>query len=575
MARKRRKTINTALVLPAEEAVDTSLDGLGILQEEYTNTDQLPTAAYIRLSVENNGHESDDSLQTQIALVEGYIREHSELKLYDTFIDNGISGTRFDRPEFLRMMDAVKNGRVRCVVVKDLSRFGRDYLETGYYIETIFPLLNVRFIAITDHFDSTREADRNSLALPIKNLVNDMYAKDYSRKQEVFRNMCKESGRVMGTNKLYGYRFSKEKGRLEIDEDMAPYVRMLFAWLLNGVSRKEIASRMRLLGVPSPSEANIFKEDAAWTADTVTNLVYNPVYAGFHVMGKRKQSLYKGDTGTCIDRDDWLYFPDFHEPYITMDEYEQITATYRRNQKQKQDSMEMTKEAREQLPDLFPQKVWCADCNRLMTFLRGSHHRGYQNLSFAYYRCRSRKSTGKCSNKHVQGNYLQMLVADQTRNLIQLVCEKNELLKKVEAKADITNAETGRRKLLRLKAELKRIEDKLLKAYMDYAEKLLDEAEYSSVRKKLTADKEKILASIEKEEAECEELKRVISNFKQFAAHMEEYLDMKEFTKELADELIERICVYNDGERIEIVYKCQDVIENALLDAYLKGGEAE
>ena len=110
---------------------------------------RLPTAAYIRLSVENNGHEGEESLRTQISLVESYIHENEELELLETYVDNGYSGTKFDRPEFVRMLDDVKRGKIRCIVVKDLSRFGRDYLETGYYLETIFPLLNVRFIALT------------------------------------------------------------------------------------------------------------------------------------------------------------------------------------------------------------------------------------------------------------------------------------------------------------------------------------------------------------------------------------------------------------------------------------------
>ena len=206
MARKSRKNLNVVKAIEKyKELEPQNAEAADVLCP-----DALATAAYIRLSVENNGQETDDSLKTQIALVESFIREHNDLYLLDTYVDNGFSGTKFDRPEFVRMMDDVKTGRIQCVVVKDLSRFGRDYLETGYYIETIFPLLNVRFISITDQFDSIREKDRNSLSVPIKNIVNAMYAKDYSRKQEAFREMCKKTGRVMDINAPYGYRMAKE-----------------------------------------------------------------------------------------------------------------------------------------------------------------------------------------------------------------------------------------------------------------------------------------------------------------------------------------------------------------------------
>ena len=208
MARKSRKAVQTAKVMDviAPGTTAGADDSIQILEAEgKLKPGQLLTAAYIRLSVENNGNEDEESIKTQTELVHSYIKEHPDLHLAETYIDNGFTGTKFDRPEFVRMMEDVKRGRIQCIVVKDLSRFGRDYLETGYYMEAIFPLLNVRFIAVTDNFDSTREEDRNSLSVPIKNLVNAMYAKDYSRKQEAFRMMASQTGKVSAQYQVYGY----------------------------------------------------------------------------------------------------------------------------------------------------------------------------------------------------------------------------------------------------------------------------------------------------------------------------------------------------------------------------------
>ena len=169
MARKSRRTLIGNTVQKEASAKDSVFI-----------VPQLATAAYIRLSVEKEG---DESIQNQMELVHQYIASHEEYQLVDTYVDNGYTGTDFDRPGFMRLMDDVRTGKIQCIVVKDLSRFGRNAIETGYYIETIFPCLNVRLIAINDDFDSNREEDRNSMIVPIKNMINEMYAKDASKKR--------------------------------------------------------------------------------------------------------------------------------------------------------------------------------------------------------------------------------------------------------------------------------------------------------------------------------------------------------------------------------------------------------
>ena len=178
MARKSRKNMMPQAAV--QEAV------------QQNEKELLRTAAYARLSVENGGHETEDSLHTQILQIHNYIRENPELTLTDTYADNGFTGTRFDRPEFERMMQDVRTGKIQCIVVKDLSRFGRDYIETGSYLETIFPMLHVRFIAINDDFDNIRQSDVDSLAVPIKNMVNSLYAKDISKKISLSYQMRRE-----------------------------------------------------------------------------------------------------------------------------------------------------------------------------------------------------------------------------------------------------------------------------------------------------------------------------------------------------------------------------------------------
>lgn len=568
MARKSRKTVPSSGLHNQAEYAQTVADIPGSSKIE-----TLPTGAYIRLSVENNGHESDNSLKNQILLVESFIQEHEELALVDTYVDNGFSGTKFDRPEFVRMMDDVKSGKIRCVVVKDLSRFGRDYLETGYYLETIFPLLNVRFIAITDQFDSIREEDRNSISVPIKNMVNAMYAKDYSRKQEVFREMCKRTGRVMGNYAAYGYTFSKETRKMEIDKEVAPYIHMVFAWALAGVSRIEIAKRMNLLGAPTPAQHAKRNGENKWEDSTITRILYNPIYAGFHVMNKSKVSIHKGIDPMRTKRDEWLFFPDFHEPYITMDDYQEIETLIGQIKQERTDRLMVREEIRAQMPDVFQGKVFCADCGRQMNYGRGSHHRGYTDISFQYYRCRYSKQFAKCSNKKVQQSFLKIVVMDQIRLLIQAVCDKAKLLEEVKrCYAKPGNLNPIERNLSRVAEKERLIEEKTMRAYEDFASKLLDVDDYLAIKSKLNLEKAEIEQKREELQRKAAALKKSIAQYEKLAEHLEEFLNVNEFDENLVRELIDKILVSDDGS-VEIVFSCSDLYENALLKEYLSVGE--
>ena len=191
MARKSRKN------LPQPEQAVISM------QFPELDEGKIPTAIYGRLSVEDN--EDNESMETQIALVQDFINRSSELNYVDTYFDNGFTGTNFKRPAFTRLMNDVRQKKIKCIVVKDLSRFGRNYLEAGYYIETVFPFLGVRLIAVIDNFDSTRKEDMESMALPIRNMINTMYAKDISKKVWSSLQRKKEAGYAVGSDAPFGY----------------------------------------------------------------------------------------------------------------------------------------------------------------------------------------------------------------------------------------------------------------------------------------------------------------------------------------------------------------------------------
>ena len=565
MARKSRKTLNT--LQAGESAAQNSSV---VVKKE----NALPTGGYIRLSVENNGGETDGSIKTQIELVESYIREHEDLYLADLYVDNGYTGTNFERPEFVRMMEDVRSGKIQCIVVKDLSRFGRDYLETGYYIETIFPLLNVRFIAITDQFDSIRPEDLNSLTTPIKNMVNDMYAKDASRKMESYVEMCQKTGRFTQSSVPYGYVYSKETGKMTKDKEIEPYVYMIFTWGLSGVSREEIARRLELIGAQTPGININWKRGHRWTPITIKNILYNPAYAGFHVMGKTKKSIYRGIKAHWTDRDEWLYFPDFHEPYITMADYEKMEAIIDANQKRYDKQMEVWENRTEKIPDVFHGLVYCGGCGKKMKSDRGSHNKERKGMSYMSYHCRNPKVTG-CVYRRYQQNYLKVVVMDQIKALLQSACDKNEVLRIAKIKYQAPGKPTPiERNINRLASNVAELDNKLLRAYTDYADHLLDADEYRAIKRKLTEKKQDTEKRKQEFEQKLSTLKVALQRYQEMTQRLQQFVENPVFDEEVIKGLISKIIVY-DYDRIEIVFACDDVFHNALVDEFLASVEQE
>jgi DNA invertase Pin-like site-specific DNA recombinase len=213
------------------------------------------TAAYVRLSVEDSGKKGADTIEGQKKMLSDFISSHSDMELAGVWCDNGETGTNFARPQFEAMMEKVKRGEINCIVVKDLSRFGRNYKETGNYLERIFPFLNVRFIAVTDNFDTlTAERNENGYIVPLKNIINEAYSKDISKKSASALHIKQKRGDFIGAWAPYGYsKNPDDTHKLIINEETAPVVRQIFAWRAEGVSVMQIARKLNDAGILSPS----------------------------------------------------------------------------------------------------------------------------------------------------------------------------------------------------------------------------------------------------------------------------------------------------------------------------------
>jgi DNA invertase Pin-like site-specific DNA recombinase len=316
MARKSRKADSTAS---------------GQANGGYTagQTPTFNTALYVRLSI------AGESIQNQQELLEQYVAQHPEFIPKGVFIDNGETGTDFNRPAWNDLMTQCNTGKINCIVVKDLSRLGRNYIETGDYLESIFPTLGVRIIAVTDGFDSLGLTNSGRLVLGLKNLANDIYAKDISRKIISAIHNKQKNGDFIGPTAAYGYLKDKHnKNRLVVNPETAPIVKQIFIWKAEGISNTAICRRLEAKGIHSPSKYKYLKgiitnpkfENSLWVGVTITGILRNTVYLGHMTQGKARKSLYEGRPRELVKREDWIIVKNTHEAIVTQELFDTANA---------------------------------------------------------------------------------------------------------------------------------------------------------------------------------------------------------------------------------------------------------
>ncbi|MCL2165364.1 MAG: recombinase family protein [Oscillospiraceae bacterium] len=285
---------------------------------------------YSRLSREDEKEHTSESIQNQVEFLEQIILQNG-WTLVDKYIDDGISGTTFERPDFKRMISDIEAGRINLVITKDLSRLGRDYIQTGYYLENYFPSKNIRYIAVNDGFDTFEEASSNDF-IPFKSVFNDMYAKDISKKVRTALKTKQVAGLYIGNHAPLGYQKDiEQKGHLIPDPVSAAYVRRIFEKYLAGVPMQSISIQLTQEGIPTPSQyaGNCPTQErfiGVWNDKTVRVILKNEVYIGHTVQNKAKKVNYKLDKQVNLPSSQWIKVENTHEPIIPLEDFQAVQA---------------------------------------------------------------------------------------------------------------------------------------------------------------------------------------------------------------------------------------------------------
>lgn len=533
-------------------------------------------AGYIRLSVEDGGKPGADTLEGQKALIRGFISQQPDMELVGLFCDNGKTGTDFARPQFEQMMELVRRGKADCLVVKDLSRFGRNYKETGNYLERIFPFLGVRFIAINDAFDTlTAERTQEGYIVPLKNLINEVYSKDISRKSGTALQTKQLSGDFIGAWAPYGYdKDPANKNHLIVNEKTAPVVRRIFRWRAEGVSLVQIGRRLNEAGVPSPSaylyETGAVKtekyKNAPWYTATVKNILSRPVYLGHMVQGRKRQSFYEGKPQSSTPQSEWKIVEHTHEAIIDQELFDAVQSL-NRTQKDAYHARLGKFDNMAHSENILKGLVYCRHCGRpLVRYKNVSHGK---KLWYTFICPTHAQNPDSCPFVSIREDELLEILNASVQTQIALACDMDSLVtRKNAAPAVQKNRSAAEKKLDAARRTLKRSQSLYDSLYQNYLEQLITESEYAALKARYQAEQleaEHLIAELEAHAAE----QRQLMQENAFLTGFQAFQGQTALDSEMAHALIARIEI--DADRnTDISFRYRD--EYLALSAYLEEG---
>lgn len=517
-------------------------------------------ALYIRLSREDGDREESNSIASQRELLTEFVDTQTDMAAPRLYTDDGCTGTDFDRPDFQRMLNDLRAGIINCVIVKDLSRFGRNYVGVGEYLEHIFPLLNVRFIALSERIDSVadpRSAD--SLIVPFRNILNDEYAHDISNKVRASLDLKRRQGKFIGSFASYGYRKDpNDHSRLLIDEPAAAVVRDIFNWFIGGTSVLGIAKRLNEQGVPNPSaykrqqgmnyrHPTSDKLDDLWPDSSVRRILRNPLYTGTMVQGKNRTKSYKLHVSEAVPEDEWITVAQTHEAIIPIELFDKAQALFERDTR--------TAPTQPQVY-LFSGFLRCADCGKAMN--RKTISQPYRN--YYYYICSTFKKqhSGACTKHTIRSDRLEQAVLETLRSQIALAVEMDELIAEINRSGarsrSVDHLQTERAQLT---TEREHIEQMKLSLYPDWKAGDISREEYHRLKEQFEQQQAKLDTRIAALQTRIDEAQNGVDETNSFLSQFVKYRNLQTLTREVIVELIDMIYVH-EGGKITIKFKFSD-----------------
>lgn len=533
-------------------------------------------AIYVRLSKEDGdvagaSKAESNSISNQKELIRNFLKDKEDIVVVSERVDDGYSGSSFERPGFQQMLEDIRRGAVDCVIVKDLSRFGREYIDTGRYIERLFPALGVRFIAVNDHYDSLRgDGQGDEILVPFKNLINDAYCRDISVKIRSHLEVKRRNGEFIGAFAPYGYqKDGEDRHRLVVDAYAAGVVRDIFRMKLHGMSQDAIAGKLNRDGILSPMEyknsrginfRTAFRVKAAsgWSPVAVRRILENEVYIGNLVQGRQSTPNHKVKKSIRKDKGDWVRVEKNHEPVVSERDFAVV---------QKLLGMDTRTAPDREGVYLLSGIAVCGDCGAPMVRKVSS----VNGKRYCYYICSGHKAGGSCGPHRIPVQALEDAVFVLLKRHIGCILDLERVLEYAGTvpfrDLDVRKLEERREKLL---GEAERCRELRMMLYEDMKDGVITKEDYVELHAAYEARGKEAQEAAGKAEREIRAVLEGDEDKYRWISYFKEYRDIGELTRNVVVALISEVRVY-DRENIEVVFDFADQYRQAL--EYVEGRE--
>ncbi len=520
---------------------------------EISNPMDYHVALYIRLSKEDESEGPSQSVTNQQSLLNEFVQQH-RLSVYDTYIDDGFSGTSFDRPAFQRMINDIEARKVNMVITKDLSRLGRDYIMTGHYMERYFPEKRVRYISLLDGIDTGVESTANDIT-PFRAIMNDMYAKDISKKIKSVKRDKQRKGQFIGGKPMYGYKMHPtEKNKIVIDQEVAPVVRRIFAMALEGISCRQIAVRLNEEHIPTPAtyagltlgRKGVYS--GLWSSERISEMLKNETYIGHMVQGRTVKISYKSKKCLKQEPENWVVVENTHEPLIDRETFQKVQLL-----------VSSRKHTRSRTYDfLLKGLIFCHECGYPMAVINRPKASGADRLFFVCRTYQRFTQAGVCTCHSIKEQTVTEAVIAKVRE----ICEAylNPAALQPIAAAAVEEADKYERheaEQQSLQSKIDSLTANLDRMYMDRLSGLLAEADFERIYQKVKQERAALDARLKELEVQR---KSPVSTEDRARKLVQQYLSSACHSRELLVSLIERVEL-TDDKQIIIKFRFRELAE--------------
>jgi DNA invertase Pin-like site-specific DNA recombinase len=519
-------------------------------------------AMYIRLSREDGDKEESSSVTNQRNIITRFINENDNFIIVDEYVDDGYTGTNFNRPAFQRMIKDIEKGKINTVITKDLSRLGRDYIDTGRYVQRYFPENRVRYIALLDGIDTLEDAGMNDIA-PFKSVINDMYVKDISKKITSALKERKTAGNFLAVTAPYGYKKNPEnKYQLVINEEEAKVVRYIFRLYLQGNGLTKIAKILTEEEIPVPGiSRNIgttrkTKLYNCWKQTTISRILKNPVYIGNLEQFKRKKVNYKSKKRVSVPKEDRVICYNTHEPIIKKEDFDEVQKIITENKA-------FSKSTKHDY--LFKGFLYCADCGAKLYLTYSDYaYKKYGEYRYTTVCYTYSKYYNQCSRHSNSIPILEKILIENIKKVCNAYLNRDlekELIEMVEKenKRNVLEQEYNK-KIDNIETKIEDLNLCIRNLYMDKVKNVITEKDYIELSKNFTQERDKLINEKEELLKLSTNLKNDNNNKEEIEKVAKEFVSLKKPTKELLSRLIDKVTISEDNI-ITIYFKFKELTE--------------